>query len=820
MFALGVVLLIPLALADPDRLVHWPAGIIFFAIFLAAEAIVLQFDVRRQAVGVQLAEIPLLLSLYYLSPLLVISARLGAALIVQLYRPQAVVKLFFNISVKLAGTAVAAGLVFVCRPLSSDRPGTWFVLFAGTIAGVLTTLVAVLAVLMLVQGRFSQRDLIRTAVPGLVVAAINAVFGIIVLLLLQQSPWSIFLLAGLGVVVVQAYRSYNTFVRQHKSLSELYEMTQAVSESGRSGNVVDVLLVRVRELLRAEHATLWLPESGRHPEVFLSSRADFPGLLDSAGTPDSLRNEAVSVGRTVSIGPHLSGGPLLPELHERGVKDAIVVPLRSGEVVIGTLEVAGRLGDQASFSADDVRLLETVAAHAGVAVENSRLVDRLRFDAYHDALTMLPNRRRMLSALDEAIKIQAPDEVVAILLFDVAGLRNVNDSLGHGAGDKVLAEVARRLRDLAPPAALLARVGGDEFALTVRTASAETAVALAEKTRGALRDPMTLGALTIDVDCAVGVAVHPDHGADSATLLQRADVATHAAKVRHTAVQLFNAGLESRSVRRLGLAGDLRRALDAGEIEVYFQPKVGLRDRHLVGVECLARWEHPVHGPVAPEDFVAVAEHTGQLGQLTDAVLREGLRRSREWEDMGRRLPVSVNLSPRTLLDPSFPSRVDELLREYGLNPSLLTLEITEDGVVGGPDRPLPTLGRLHDLGVLLSVDDFGTGYSSLAHLRRLPVQEVKVDRTFVQGMATDPDDLAIVRAVVDLARHFGLSVVAEGVESELTLGLLEEIGCDIGQGFLFSRPLPYERLDAWYSAQTEVESPSAGEVRWLRAVP
>jgi EAL domain-containing protein (putative c-di-GMP-specific phosphodiesterase class I) len=303
-------------------------------------------------------------------------------------------------------------------------------------------------------------------------------------------------------------------------------------------------------------------------------------------------------------------------------------------------------------------------------------------------------------------------------------------------------------------------------------------------------------------------------------LLQRADVATHAAKTVPAAVQLFNPGLESRSARRLGLAGELRRALDADELEVYFQPKVALRDRRLVGVECLARWEHPAHGSVAPEDFVAVAEHTGQLARLTDAVLSEGLRRCRQWADAGRPLSVAVNLSPRTLLDANFPSRVRELLSEHGVSPDRLTLEITEDGVVGETDRPMPTLRRLHEMGVRLSVDDFGTGYSSLSYLRRLPVHEVKVDRSFVQGMATDPGDLAIVRAVVDLARHFGLTVVAEGVESELTLDLLEEIGCDIGQGFLFSRPLPYERLEAWFGAQTEAEPTPMGEVRRLRAVP
>jgi EAL domain-containing protein (putative c-di-GMP-specific phosphodiesterase class I) len=227
-----------------------------------------------------------------------------------------------------------------------------------------------------------------------------------------------------------------------------------------------------------------------------------------------------------------------------------------------------------------------------------------------------------------------------------------------------------------------------------------------------------------------------------------------------------------------------------------------------------------VHGAVAPEDFVAVAEHTGQLGRLTEFVLREGLRRAREWQQAGRELPIAVNLSPRTLLDTAFPDLVADLLAEHGVDPGLLTLEITEDGVVGEPDRPMPILRRLHEVGVRLSVDDFGSGRSPLSYLPRLPVQEVKIDLPYVQGMATDPGDLAIVRTVVDLGRNFGLSVVAEGVESELTLGLLEEIGCDVGQGFLFSRPLPYERLDAWYFAQTQAEPAPTGEVRWLRAVP
>jgi EAL domain-containing protein (putative c-di-GMP-specific phosphodiesterase class I) len=331
---------------------------------------------------------------------------------------------------------------------------------------------------------------------------------------------------------------------------------------------------------------------------------------------------------------------------------------------------------------------------------------------------------------------------------------------------------------------------------------------------------MVFDALTLDVDTAVGVVVHPDHGSDPATLLQRVDVAASAAKSVPGSVQLYTPALESRALHRLGLAGDLRSALENGELEIYYQPKVTLRDRRLVGVECLARWEHPTHGTVAPQDFVAVAEHTGQLGRLTEFVLREGLRHSRDWAHGGQSLAVAVNISARTLNDQHFPERVRELLAEYDVPAQLLTLEIEEAGVLDGTDRPIPTLRRLRDLGVRLSVDDFGTGSSSLAHLRRLPVHEVKVDHSFVQGMATDPGDLAIVNAVVTLSQQFGLTVVAEGVESELTLELLQDIGCEIGQGFLFSRPLPYERLEAWFGAQVDPESITGNELPRLRVVP
>ncbi|MGK5742897.1 putative bifunctional diguanylate cyclase/phosphodiesterase [Micromonospora sp. URMC 103] len=800
---------------------EWLLAAALLVVMIAGGIPVLNFVVRRQSFGITLTEIPLVLALFLLPPLTVVVIYTAASMLTQTRHRFAPAKFWFNVAKAAAGTSLAVLVLQALPPVDGVGPATWLTLFAAVAAVILVSLAAVVGVHTLLQGWQAGRDALRTFPPALLTPAINVAMGLIILIAVDVTWWSLVLLAALGTALMLVYRSYAQFFRQHRTLAEMYDLTRAIAERGQDGTLVDALLDRVRALMQAEYATLWLPAQGRHPEVLLTARVDDPGLLDVVPTPAVFRERAAEQGQTVAVGRAFDRETTERRALANGkIKDVIVVPLRSGQAVIGTLEVANRLSDVGHFTDSDIPIFETVAAHAAVALENSRLVDRLRHDAYHDTLTKLPNRRRITSALGESVKIRAPGEVVALLLFDVDGLRQVNESLGHAAGDKVLAEVADRLRASAPSSALVGRAGGDEFLVTMRLESAEAALHLAAQLREQIRDEMIFDTLTLDVDTAVGVAVHPDHGSDPATLLQRVDLAATAAKSVPGSVQLFNPGLESRSLRRLGLAGDLRRALDDGELRVFFQPKVTLRDRRLIGVECLARWEHPTHGTVAPEDFVAVAEHTGQLDRLTEIVLREGLRRSRDWAQADQPLSVAVNLSPRTLIDEHFPDRVKDLLTEYGVPAQRLTLEVTEAGVLDGTDRPIPTLRRLRDLGVRLSVDDFGTGDSSLAHLRRLPVHEVKVDRSFVQGMATDPGDLAIVNAVVTLSQQFGLAVVAEGVESELTLELLQDIGCEIGQGFLFSRPLPYERLEAWFGAQVDPESISGAELPRLRVVP
>jgi len=799
----------------------WAGSVLALAALITANISVFNVVLRRQqGYFVVVTEIPLVLAIYYLPPALVILVATIATGIAQTRFRLGITKLAFNISKSAAATSVAMIVVAVLPPIQDAGPRTWGILFAAGMASALTALVAFAAVMAVMQGRHGFAEGLRAGMPTVATGAISIAIGLVFLVALDSTPWAAVLLAVLIVALVLVFRSFAQFFRQHRTLADVYELTLAVREYGTDGTLPDVLLGRVRALMRSEYATLWLPAQGRHPEVLLSARADDKGLLDISPTPAQIRERAVGGQHAVAVGTHFEAtADLRPALREARLKDLLVVPLRSGQTTIGTLEVVNRVGGNETFRAADVQVLETIAAHAAAAVENSRLVERLRYDAYHDRLTGLPNRRRMTDALAESVKVRAPGEVVAVLLFDVDGLRTVNESMGHSAGDKLLVEVAERLRNIAGPGALVGRIGGDEFVVTLRAESTEATVRLATQMREQLRGPLVVGSLTMDVDTAAGVAVQPDHGDDPEALLRRAELAANTAKMLPYGVQLFHPALESRAVRRLGLAADLRRALDNGELEVYFQPKVTLSDRHLVGVECLARWQHPAHGEVTPEDFVAVAEHTGQLHRLTEVVLAEGLRRCRDWADADRPLSIAVNLSARTLLDTRFPEMVHRLVREYRVSAGQVTFEISEAGMLGEIERALPTLYRLRDLGVRLSVDDFGTGASSLSYLRQLPVQEVKIDDSFVQGMATDSGDLAIVRAVISLSREFGLTVVAEGVESELTLDLLEEMGCEIGQGYLFSRPLPYERLEAWFSAQTEPESTPTGEVRRLRAV-
>jgi diguanylate cyclase (GGDEF)-like protein len=423
---------------------------------------------------------------------------------------------------------------------------------------------------------------------------------------------------------------------------------------------------------------------------------------------------------------------------------------------------------------------------------------RLRHQATHDALTGLPNRLLLHDRVERALAAaERRDEEVAVLLIDLDRFKEINDTLGHSYGDELLRQVAPRLAEVLRHGDTLARLGGDEFAVLLPNVSDREQVEIvAERLRSALHRSFTAGDATLDVEASIGAAISPHHGTTPDELLSAADVAMYTAKELKAGAVVFDPENRLDTPSRLTVLGDLRRALDASDqLFLHFQPKYALDDERLVGAEALLRWQHPERGLVPPGEFIEIAEGTGIILQLTERTLHLALAQSRAWTDAGHDVPVAVNLSTRCLLDAAFPELVASLLDAYGVRPELLRLEVTESAVMGDPVRTTSVLQRLHDLGVSLSIDDFGTGYTSMAYLRRLPVDELKVDRSFVIGMTASEPDAVLVRTAIDLGHNLGLTVVAEGVEEREHVAALRALDCDVAQGFHYARPMPPEDL-------------------------
>jgi diguanylate cyclase (GGDEF)-like protein len=527
---------------------------------------------------------------------------------------------------------------------------------------------------------------------------------------------------------------------------------------------------------------------------------------------DGAVGERDGAGDASALAPWLATGPVLVRrtardlalrgaLHSVGFRDAVAMPLHGDGQVMGTLLVGDRLGDVETFGGNDLRELVAVGNHLGVSLRNARRADVIRESAEDqvrrsrlDELTGLPNRRFLEETL--ASRLASGGEATAILL-DLDRFKDINDTLGHGTGDALLRMVAERLDHSAPADALVARLAGDEFAVLLLSGDDATTASVVALVRHAFAVPFELDDLQVTVEASVGVARAGVDGGP-ADLLRRADIAMFAAKTRRTGVETYRSDLEVVSPQRLTLLTELRDAITRGELVVHFQPKVRLSDGEPLGAEALVRWIHPTRGMIAPDEFIPVAEHSGLITPLTFAVLRQALDACSGWRRAGRALGVAVNISPRSLLDPSFVDEVARALAAVEVPASAVTLEITESSLMADPERAVEALARLRSLGLHLSIDDLGTGYSSLSYLQRLPVSEVKIDRSFLRPHDQDGDAFAIVGAIVDLGHRLGRSVVAEGVEDEATWRRLQEVGCDVAQGYWMSRPLPAADFTAW----------------------
>jgi diguanylate cyclase (GGDEF)-like protein len=437
---------------------------------------------------------------------------------------------------------------------------------------------------------------------------------------------------------------------------------------------------------------------------------------------------------------------------------------------------------------------------AGASRELRRQSARNAYQARHDGLTGLPNRAAFYEAVDGALGATGDGGPrAAVMVIDLDRFKEVNDTLGHHTGDRLLRQATVRLREALRDSDVLARLGGDEFAVLLPTlASVESATAVAERIRGAFEQPFELQDITVHVGASVGIALAPDHGKSADELLQRADVAMYLAKESSGTHEVYDSATDPYSASRLAMVAELRRALSERELEVHYQPKASIATGEVDGVEALVRWNHPERGMIPPNDFIPLAEHTGLISRLTVYVLDAALRQCAVWRAQGLDITVAVNLSVRNITDTELPATVAGLLSDHRVDPSRLVLELTESTLMADPARAKEVLAQLDQMGVGLAIDDFGTGYSSLTYLSELPVSEIKIDRSFVMSMATSDGDGFIVRATIDLGRNLGLRVVAEGVETEAVWNRLGELGCDTAQGYYLRKPAPAADITAW----------------------
>ncbi len=437
--------------------------------------------------------------------------------------------------------------------------------------------------------------------------------------------------------------------------------------------------------------------------------------------------------------------------------------------------------------------------------------EALRHQALHDALTDLPNRTLLYDRVAHGIRTaKRESRSLALLLLDLDRFKEINDTLGHHVGDLMLQEVAARLRQQVRESDTVARLGGDEFAILLsQVKDLDTVRQLSEKILKALAEPFDRQGLTLEVSASIGIAMFPDHARQAAELIQRADVAMYAAKHAMSGHAVYDAEKDHNSVRHLTLSGELRRAIETGQLAVHYQPKIDLARNRICGVEALVRWHHPEHGFMPPDEFIPVAENTGMIGPLTLWVLHDALAHCRQWHGQGLEIGVAVNLSARQLQDHNLPRIICRMIAQAGVAARYLTLEVTESAIMADPAHAMQVIMGVHTQGVKLAIDDFGTGYSSLAYLRDLPADELKIDKSFVGDMTENDNNRKIVQSTINLAHNLGLKVVAEGVESEAASQTLAAMGCDVGQGYHFSHPLAPKEFELWLA-----KSPWSANIR------
>jgi diguanylate cyclase (GGDEF)-like protein len=820
MLTIGTVLatlLVQLAVPDwhPRSYVHDAIAVSILALAsVVTEGFIIHLRVRRGGHAFSLAEVPLVLGLFVTGPLpLLVGRVLGGTAGMALLRRQRGLKLAFNAAV-LGVQATVGTVVFdvTAGPLPAQGPREWLAAYAAMITADALGAVFVTAAISLHDDPGEWRRLPEAVLRGVPLVVVSTSIALLGALVLEHDVRAVGLIAVVTFVAFLAYRGYERQSQGHAEVERLYAFTRATDDSLDSAEVTHALLGEVRDQLRSQVAELLVPAADgatwtrtRMSGIATIETTQVPAEAAAWWAPAAqgqpvLRAATKGTASTTAITAAMDAGGAAG-----GPVDGIAVPVSMGDAGRAVLLVADRLPDTPTFGADEVRLFEALANHAGLSLAKAALVDRLRREvsekehlAMYDQLTGLPNRQRFQTLLEDRLRT-ASTGVTVVMVLDLDRFKEVNDALGHDTGDTLLREVAERLRHRLGDRGVIARLGGDEFAVLLSgVGSPAEALAVGDDLTRAMEQPVAIGHLSLNTRASIGIACGPEHGDAAPVLLQHADVAMYAAKQTRGGARLYEPHDDNNSADRLALTADLARAIQHRELTVNFQAKLDPRTGLVTGAEALARWNHPDQGFIAPDVFIPLAEHSGLIRPLTLHVLEVALRRCAAWRRTGHDLHVAVNLSPNALLDSTLPDLVTGLLGQTGVPASALTLEITESTLMADLVGGISTLDRLNTIGVKLSIDDFGTGYSSLGRLRSLPIHEVKIDRSFVQRIAVDHRDRAVVRSAIQLGHALDLEVVAEGVEDAGTLEHLRREGCDLIQGYFVSKPLPAEQFETW----------------------
>lgn len=803
------LLLIPLTaqllLATNGRpLPAWGAVAALSAAFVAADLPSFRVRVRGTLTHFTLFELAMAVGLQAVGAVgtaIAFVIAVSAVAIIQRPRP---VHFALEFSFGFAGVALAAWIY----ELALAKDSLVVHLAALLVGAVAFSLISGLALVAhrLTQGT-SVRSLGSVTVINSALALLNTVLAVIVVELVRIDLVFIPIFAALAALAYPAYRNHLTLVSNNGALQSLHRVTGEIQRVGDGEDVYQHLLSACSELVGARRVEMVL-DPLTNPVSIAQSQGDDDGVIAGSST-DEVAILLGSTEQTFSARANRISGLM-------NLSDGRIALLRA-EAIAGS-----------SFADGDRWMFGLFLNHASVAIENGELVEQLRlearsraFQARHDALTGLPNRVRSDEVIAELVAANVAPATVAVVLIDLDRFKEVNDTLGHQRGDELLQALARRLEAIDDPEVhLVARLGGDEFVIIVESESHDRIESIATAARSTLEQPIEIDGVPIDVTASFGVAeFRAGQAVPYERLLQQADVAMYQAKDRHLGVKFYDPEDDPYSPTRLSLAADLRRAVRNREVEAWFQPKISTTSGHVVGVEALARWTHPILGRIPPDTFIPVAEQSGLIRQLTYDMFERCLDQLHRLHNEGFQIEMAVNLSVRCLSDPALLDEIGGRLRLAGIDPHWITLEVTESLVMADPDKAAEILGKLRDLGVSLSLDDFGTGQASLAQLKRLPLQQLKIDKEFVLHMASDHQDEAIVRSVIDLGHHLEMEVVAEGVEDARSLQLLAEHGCDVAQGFFVSRPVPFAELQRWLRDRRDRQNP-AGRLRVVPSRP